>query len=236
MEHCTPNVVYKGKFCGAVIVAAGSASRMGGIDKALADLGGAPVLAQTVKAFHCCPAIGEIVIVTRQDILEQVADLCAGFSKVRAVVVGGADRTQSVLCGLQALSQRVQLAAIHDGARPLITPMLIEKTVEAAQLYGAAAPAVAVKDTIKVTEKSLVSHTPNRENLRAVQTPQVFYKQQIILALGKALEDGAALTDDCSALERLGIPVFLVDGQEQNMKITTAMDLRIANLLWEERL
>ena len=230
-----PQTAYSGKYCGAVIVAAGSASRMEGIDKALALLGGEPVIAQTVKAFQNCPAIEEIVIVTRQDLLERIADLAAPYAKVKAVVVGGADRVQSVLCGLQALSEKVELAAIHDGARPLITPELIVKTVSAADFHGAAAPAIAVKDTIKNVQNHWVCGTPDRSSLRAVQTPQVFCLPDLLTALTQAIKDGAAITDDCSALERMGIPVYLVDGQESNIKITTPMDLKVAQMLWEER-
>lgn len=226
---------YSGKYCGAVIVAAGSASRMEGIDKALALLSGEPVIVQTVKAFQNCPAIEEIVIVTRQDLLEKIADLAAPYAKVKAVVVGGADRVQSVLCGLQALSEKVELAAIHDGARPLITPELIVKTVSAADFHGAAAPAIAVKDTIKNVQNHWVCGTPDRSSLRAVQTPQVFCLPDLLTALTQAIKDGAAITDDCSALERMGIPVYLVDGQESNIKITTPMDLKVAQMLWEER-
>ncbi len=230
-----PQIAYQGKFCGAVIVAAGNASRMEGIDKALAPLGGEPVILHTIRAFQACPAIGEIVIVTRQDLLEKIADMAEPFSKVKGVVVGGADRTQSVLCGLQVLSERVQLAAIHDGARPLITSELIVKTVSAADQHGAAAPAIPVKDTIKNVQNHWVLSTSDRNSLRAVQTPQVFYLPDLLTALSQAVSEGAAITDDCSALERMGIPVYLVDGQESNIKITTPMDLRVAQLLWEDR-
>lgn len=235
MAAFEPQIAYQGKYCGAVIVAAGNASRMEGIDKALALLGGEPVIVQTVKAFQSCPAIEEIVIVTRQDLLEKMVELTEDFPKVKAVVVGGADRTQSVLCGLQALSEKVQLAAIHDGARPLITPDLITKTVSAADFHGAAAPAIPVKDTIKTVQNHWVYGTPDRSSLRAVQTPQVFYLPDLLTALYTGISQGAAFTDDCSALERMGIPVYLVDGQESNIKITTPMDLKVAQLLWEER-
>ena len=235
MSAYEPQIAYKGAYCGAVIVAAGSASRMEGIDKALALLGGEPVIVQTIRAFQSCPAIGEIVIVTRQDLLARVADLAKPFPKVRAVVVGGADRTRSVLCGLSALSEKVQLAAIHDGARPLVTQELIAKTVSAADAHGAAAPAIAVKDTIKIAQNHWVSCTPDRTSLRAIQTPQTFRLQEIRSALCKAMEAGVSLTDDCSALEWMGQPVYLVDGQESNIKITTPMDLKVARLLWEDR-
>ena len=132
------------RYCGAVIVAAGNASRMGGIDKVMADLCGEPVILRTVRAFQNCDAIREIVIVTRADLIVKIMDLCAGFDKVNAVVVGGADRAESVENGLNALSDKVRLAAIHDGARPLITQTVIDRTVRAAHTYGAAAPGIPV--------------------------------------------------------------------------------------------
>ena len=138
------------KYCGAVIVAAGNASRMGGTDKIMADLCGQPVIYHTVKAFQECDAIREIVIVTREDLLTAVAGACSGFAKVTAVVVGGKDRCESVNNGLNALSKKVKVAAIHDGARPLIDWQTIDRAVRAGSTYGAAAPAVPVKDTIKV--------------------------------------------------------------------------------------
>ena len=230
------STAYRGKYCGAVIVAAGSASRMEGIDKALALLGGEPMILQTVKAFQKCSAIEEIVIVTRQDLLEKIAQLTMPYEKVKAVVLGGADRTQSVMCGLAALSEKVELAAIHDGARPLITPELIEKTVSAADFHGAAAPAVAVKDTVKViAQDGAVLETPDRSALRAVQTPQVFDATILKAALQAAVDKELPITDDCSAVEHLGKTVYLVEGDEENIKITTPMDIILAEAILRRR-
>ena len=223
------------KYCGAVIVAAGTASRMGGIDKVMAPLQGEPMLKRTVRTFQQCDAIKEIVIVTREDLLERVSAMCAEFPKVMAVVVGGKDRPESVNNGLNALSKNVKLAAIQDGARPLVTWQVIDRVVRAANSYGAAAPAIPVKDTIKEVQGGVVLSTPDRSRLQAVQTPQVFDLPDLLTALSQAVSEGAAITDDCSALERMGIPVYLVDGQESNIKITTPMDLKVAQLLWEER-
>ena len=235
------NVITKGLrkalplgYCGAVIVAAGTASRMGGIDKVMAPLGGEPMLLRTVRAFENCDAIREIVIVTREDLLVQLMELCAGFSKVRGVVVGGADRPASVEAGLNNLSDRVRLVAVHDGARPLVSDRVIDRTVRAANSYGAAAPAVPVKDTVKIVKGGIVSSTPDRSTLRAVQTPQVFDLQLLRAALTKARKDGASITDDCSAVENMGMSVRIVEGDERNIKVTTPMDLRVARLLLEE--
>ena len=222
------------KRCGAVIVAAGSASRMGGIDKVMAPLGGEPMIARTVRAFQECDAISEIVIVTREDLIMPVTGLTRGMPKVTAVVAGGKSRQESVHLGLNALSQKVKLAAVHDGARPFITWQLIDWVVRAANTYGAAAPAVPVKDTIKEVQGFVVKSTPDRSALRAVQTPQVFDFDLLRAALKKAKEDGAEVTDDCSAVERMGMSVKIVEGDERNIKITTPLDLKIGELLLEE--
>lgn len=223
------------KYCGAVIVAGGSASRMGGIDKVMAPLGGEPMIVKAVRAFQQCDAIKEIVVVTRADLIVPIMDLCAGFSKVKAVVVGGSSRPESVNNGLNALSAKVKLAAIHDGARPLITGQVIDRTVRAANTYSAAAPAVPVKDTIKVVNGGVVRNTPDRNTLWAVQTPQVFDYDLLRGALKKASDEGVAITDDCSAVEHMGMSVKIVEGDERNIKVTTPMDLAVAQLLWEER-
>lgn len=222
------------KYCGAVIVAAGTASRMGGIDKVMAQLDGEPMVVKSVRAFQQCDCIREIVVVTRPDLIVPIMDLCAGFDKVKAVVVGGSSRPESVSNGLNALSAKVTLAAIHDGARPLITCHVIDRTVRAAHSYGAAAPAIPVKDTVKVVQGGMVHHTPDRSTLYAVQTPQVFDYDLLRGALKKAAEDGVSITDDCSAVEHMGMSVKIVEGDERNIKVTTPVDLKVAQLFWEE--
>lgn len=222
------------KRCGAVIVAAGSASRMGGIDKVMAPLNGEPMIVRTVRAFQNCDAISEIVVVTREDLILPITSLCAQMDKVQAVVAGGSSRQESVHLGLNALSGKCKLAAIHDGARPLISWQVIDRVVRAANTYGAAAPAIPVKDTIKVVLGGIVKETPDRAALQAVQTPQVFDFDILRGALKKAKQDGAQVTDDCSAVERMGMAVKIVEGEERNLKVTTPLDLKIAQLLLEE--
>lgn len=224
------------RYCGAVIVAAGSASRMGGIDKVMAQLQGEPMIVHTVRAFQNCDAIREIVVVTREDLIVPIADLCHDFGKVKAVVAGGKSRQESVNLGLNALSTQVELAAIQDGARPLVTWQLIDRVVRAANSYHAAVPAIPVKDTIKVAPNGLVESTPDRASLRAVQTPQVFDFDLLRGALAQAELDGAEVTDDCSAVERLGMKVKVVEGDERNLKVTTPIDLKFAQMLMEESL
>lgn len=222
--------------CGAVIVAAGSASRMGGIDKVMAKLQGEPMIVRTVRTFQESDVIREIVIVTRPDLIIPIMDLCHDFDKVRLVVAGGSSRQESVWRGVNALSDGMQLAAVHDGARPLISWQVIDRTVRAANSYGAAAPAIPVKDTIKVVAGGIIASTPDRSTLQAVQTPQVFDIDLLKGAQKKAKDDGTELTDDCSAVERLGMSVKIVEGDERNIKVTTPLDLKIAELFLEVNL
>ena len=222
------------KYCAAVIVAAGTASRMGGIDKVMVPLGGEPMIVRTVRTFQQCDAIREIVVVTREDLLVPIMDLCHGFDKLTAVIVGGSSRPESVAKGLAALSVKAKLVAVQDGARPLVTWQVIDRTVRAANSYGAAAPAIPVKDTIKEVRGGVVVQTPDRSLLQAVQTPQVFDLSLLKGALAKAAKEEAQITDDCSAVERLGMSVKIVEGDERNIKVTTPLDLKIAELLLEE--
>ena len=207
---------------------------MGGIDKVMAPLDGEPMIARTVRAFQESDVISEIVIVTREDLVLPISNLCGGMDKVKAVVTGGKSRQESVELGMNALSKEVKLAAIQDGARPLITWQVIDRVVRAANTFGGAVPGIPVKDTIKVENGGLVKETPDRKTLRAIQTPQVFDFDLLRGALKKAKEDGAEVTDDCSAVERLGMKVKIVEGDERNIKVTTPMDLKIAELLLEE--
>ena len=219
------------KPCGAVIVAAGNASRMGGVDKIMADRGGQSVIRRTAESFQDCDAVKEIVVVTREDLIIPIGDLLHDLPKLRAVVAGGKTRQESVSLGLNALSGKTKLAAIHDGARPLVTWQLIDRVVRAANTSGAAAPAVPVQDTIKVVSGGVVESTPDRAKLQAVQTPQVFDFDLLRGALKQA--EGENLTDDCAAVEKLGMKVKIVQGAEENIKITTPMDLKIAAMLLE---
>ena len=223
------------KTCAAVVVAAGSATRMQGIDKMLAPLAGVPVVLRSVRALAASDCIDSLVLVTRAELMETLRTLCAEVSKPVTVVPGGASRPESVLAGLAALPEGTELAAIHDGARPLVTQAVIAEAVEAAERCGAAAPAVPVHDTIKQAENGLVRATPERKTLFAVQTPQVFDVKLLKTALRAAMERGIALTDDCSAVEAAGKPVVLTQGCEENLKITTPVDLTLAEAILKRR-
>ncbi len=227
----------RGPLASAVIVAAGASSRMGGEDKILAELLGSPVIAHTVAAFEASPCIDEIILVTREEAIPLLARVCKerGFQKVKAVVRGGESRMESVACGLKHIREDAALAAVHDGARPLVTPALIESVVKMAAKTGAAIPCVPVKDTVKRVEDSQVQETPDRATLYAAQTPQVFDPELLKAALTKAKDDKWELTDDASAVEKLGMKVSVTLGEEENLKITTPRDLVLAGLILEGR-
>ena len=192
------------------------------------------MIVHTVRAFENCALIREIIIVTREDLILPITGLCSGFSKVKAVVAGGQSRQESVNLGMNALSSQVKLVAVQDGARPLVSNAVIDRTVRAAAEFGAAVPGIPVKDTIKIFRGGLVGETPDRAGLRAIQTPQVFDLDLLRGALKRAEETGAQITDDSSAVELMGMSVKVVEGDERNIKVTTPLDLAVARLLLEE--
>ena len=223
--------------CAALVAAAGSSSRMGGVNKLLQPLDGVPVLARTLTALQQARRVDTIVVAAREEHLVEISRLCKeyGITKCAKVVRGGESRVHSVL--LAALEAGdAELLAVQDGARPLTTPELIDEVIALAERCGAAAPAVAVKDTVKaVNSDDTVERTLDRSTLRAVQTPQVFQADLLKAALQSALESGAEITDDCSAVERLGKTVYLTEGDEANLKITTPTDLILAEALLRAR-
>lgn len=222
------------KSCTAVIVAAGTASRMLGIEKMLVPLGGKPVLRRSLEALAASDQIDRIFVVTREDLLDTVDRLCRDEPKFCGAVLGGATRSASVLQGLRA-AEGAALVAIHDGARPLVTEAEIGRAINAAERYGAAAPAIPVHDTIKRVNGGFVAETPDRSTLFAVQTPQVFSAELLKTALTEAERKKIPLTDDCSAVEALGQPVYLTEGSRENLKITVPMDLILAEAILKER-
>lgn len=223
--------------CSAVILAAGSSVRMGG-DKILAKLGELPVLARTLRPFQEADCIGEIIVVTSADKLNEVADLCREYNigKVRKVVAGGKTRAESALTGVSEVSPHAELIAVHDGARPLVTVELIRRTVEAARIRKAAVPAIRSTDTLKTAaENGAIIGTVDRETTWRIQTPQVFQADLIKAALTKAMQQGLPLTDDSSAMEVLGISTFIVEGDEENIKLTRPLDMLLAAAILRDR-
>ena len=209
-----------------------------GSDKIMADLGGIPVLARTLQAFQKSELVKEIVVVTRAEKIEEIAELCKtyGIDKVSKVICGGATRTESALAGVSEVDSKAKLIAIHDGARPLVSQDLISRTVYAAQEHMAAVPAVPSTDTLKLVDaKRLVIGGVDRERTVRVQTPQVFRADLIKGALTDAMNKNLKLTDDCSAMERMGVKTYVVDGDDDNIKLTTPRDFAIARFLLQEK-
>ena len=224
--------------CAAVVAAAGNSTRMGGVNKLLQPLDGVPVLARTLAAFQVAGSVDEIVVAAREEDILEISQLCRtyGLTKCKKVIRGGENRVHSALLAALEASPEMELLAVHDGARPLVTPELIDRVVAAAARCSAAAPAVVVKDTVKtIREDGGVRETLDRDRLRAVQTPQVFEAGLLKAALQSALEGEVPVTDDASAVERLGKVVFLVEGEEENLKITTPMDMILAEAIVKAR-
>lgn len=218
---------------GVVIAAGGSSQRMGGIDKLFTLLGGKPVLVRAVYPFQKCSLVDQIVVVVGGEKIAQCRQLLpdAEWTKVTNICAGGERRQDSVTAGLKLL-KGCDWVVIHDGARPFVTVDLIERGLEAAQETGATTAAVPVKDTIKMAgDDRIVHQTPPRQNLWAVQTPQVFRIDIITEAYRKMAGE---VTDDASLVEQLGYKVKLYPGSYDNIKITTPEDLALAEVLWRK--
>ena len=223
--------------CAAVVLAAGGSVRMGS-DKILAKLGEIPVLARALRPFQDCEYISEIVVVTSAEKLMEVTELCREYNigKVSKVVSGGKTRAESALTGVSEVSAKAELIAVHDGARPLVTEDLIRRTVEAASKKMAAVPAIRSTDTLKIAgADGAITGTVDRESTWRIQTPQVFKADLIKGALTKAMKQGVSLTDDSSAMDLLGVRTYVVDGDEENIKLTRPLDLLLAAAILRDR-
>ncbi len=235
--------MYDEKRVAVILAAAGSGTRMGPEDKLYLQLEGLPVLARSVSMMENCSYVDEIVISLRagqEDRFQREVGERIPVTKLRSIVPGGAERTDSVYRALNAVSDDADLILIHDGARPLVDEALMERVLEAASRHGAAVPAVPLKDTVKTVESCddglMVTATPDRARLRAVQTPQGFHAALLRDAYHQCLSrpdaSDLSFTDDASLVEAIGHPVYLVDGSEENMKLTTPPDLeRAASIL-----
>ncbi len=222
----------------AIIVSGGKGARMGGIDKQLALLGGTSVVLWSLRRFLEAGCFGELVLVCPREKKERYQALLEqeGLARQVTLAVGGESRQQSVFAGIRALRGKPGYLAVHDGARPLIAATTILACLEAAKQYGAAAAAVPVKDTLKeVDPQGFVKSTPDRSCLKAVQTPQVFRFDLYERAMELARQEGLDFTDDCQLAEHAGYPVYLVPGQEDNMKLTTPEDIPLAEQLLERQ-
>ena len=224
-------------YCTVVVVAAGSSQRMGK-DKILMQLGDRPVVAHTLKAFQDSDVIDEIIVVTRFESIQEIADICNayGISKASKIVRGGKTRAESSLIGVCEASDEATVIAIHDGARPFPSSELIERAVRAAYDNNAVTPAISATDTVRIlNSKGAVASTPDRDTVALIQTPQVFNADIIKGALTKAIDKNTKLTDDCSAVEAIGVKVTVVAGELTNIKLTSAMDIYVAEKILADR-
>lgn len=218
------------RFVSAVVVSAGNSTRMGGVNKQFLEINGIPVLIHTLMVFENLDAIDEVVVVTRESDIEDVKFLVEkyGINKVSKVVKGGETRQLSVLSGVSSVSEIADFVAIHDGARPLVTEKVIMDTLKEAFKSGAAATGVKVKDTVKqVNDDNDIVATPDRNFLRFIQTPQIFEKSLYLDAVNN-VENSKNFTDDCMLVEAYGKTVKFVDGEYENIKITTPEDVELA--------
>lgn len=228
-------------YCAAIIVAAGSSSRMEEIaNKQYARILGKPVLAYTIDAFENCDLISEIIIVVKEEDIIYCSDIIVrdyGFTKVKKIVAGGKERQHSVSNGLKELSPNTDIVLIHDGARPLVCVDDIENSVHECIEHKAVAVGVRTKDTIKIVdENGFVAGTPERSSLWIIQTPQVFKYKIINDAYKSAIEDNYIGTDDASLVERIGCKVKVIEGTYQNIKITTDEDFYIVQAILDNEL
>ncbi len=212
----------------AVIVAAGSSSRFGG-DKLVADLCGRPVIAHTLARYAATGCIARIVLVVAADRVEEFSALTGGTRDLR-IVAGGTRRRDSVVAGLRACTTRY--AAIHDGARPLITGDQIQRVVAAAEGHPGAIAAIPVTDTIKEVRDGTISGHPDRSRLWAAQTPQVVLRQAWLHAAASSDNDE---TDDAAMLSRLGLECVVIEGSAENIKITRQQDIALAEAILRAR-
>lgn len=225
----------------AVIPAAGAGVRMGAErPKQFLLLSGRSILSVTLEAFERCPVIETVVLVAPKEAVsacEREIVMGGGLTKVSRVVPGGARRQDSVRLGVEACPSGCDLVVVHDGVRPLVREDLIERILVAARAHGAAVAALPARETVKqVREGAWVERTLDRRGLWMVQTPQAFFRSDLLAAHRKALEeDWEELPDDASLVERIGVPVRVVEGAEDNIKVTTPNDLALARFLLERR-
>lgn len=212
----------------AIIVAAGSSRRMG-FNKLLAPLGGRAVLHRTLGQFQACSDVSEILLVAGEEVMAAAECWLAELPKLKAILPGGAERHFSVWAGLQACDPRALTVAVHDGARPLISPAQITACIRAAERQGAAACARPMTETIKrVSAEGEICESLDRSGVWVMETPQVFDREMLVHAYEAVLRDGALVTDEVSAVQHLGKKVWVVDNPLPNPKITFPPDLVLA--------
>lgn len=223
--------------CSVVVVAAGNSTRMGK-DKVFLELNQVPVIVRTVRAFDNIDKVKEIILVTKKEHIEALADIVHDYNlhKVKQVVTGGATRQMSCLAGVSATDKKSQLIAIHDAARPFISEELINNCIEAAHAYRAAVPGIKCVDTMKtVDDAGFISGSVDRDYTVRIQTPQVFDADLIKGTLTYCVEKNIPVTDDSSAVAVMGIKTKIVTGDSDNIKLTTPEDIMTAEAILRKR-
>lgn len=223
----------------AIILAGGTGTRMkSATTKQMMLLLGKPVIVRTLEAFEACPRIDEIVVAVRPEERIAITLLCEkyGITKCHALVIGGDTRQESAMRGLSALSDDVQYIAIHDAARPLITPAQIGRVVTFAYAYHAATAVTPVVDTVKIVNtRGFIDRTVPRDTVKLAATPQVFHRRYYEAAVRYAQDKGISVTDDNSLMELIGQRVRAVDTGRENIKITEAGDIPLAEAILKRR-
>ena len=221
----------------AIIVAAGDSRRMG-FDKLFAAIAGEPVIAHTIRAFERARSVDGIIVVARDDRHDEIKTIVRdeNFKKIKLIIPGGKRRQDSVRAGLDHLESVIRYVAVHDAARPLVTPEQIERVIEQCRIHGTAALAEPINDTLKrAAADLLVTESVDRQELYAMQTPQIFARQLIEEAYRAVYAENASVTDEASAVERLGRKVALVLNDDFNLKITYPRDLPLAEFVLKQR-
>ena len=222
----------------AIIVAAGRSRRMG-FDKLFAIIAGRPVIAHAINAFEQANSVAEIIVVAGEDRHDEIRKMSRDerFKKVRSIITGGERRQDSVRAGLEKLSSDARYVAVHDAARPLVRPEEIERVFEQCRVHGAAVLAEPISDTLKRADVDLmVAAAVDRHQLYAMQTPQIFDRALIEEAYRAVFANRVSVTDEVSAVERLGRKVFLVPTEDFNFKITYPRDLALAEFVLKQRM
>lgn len=217
----------------AIIACAGSFSRMNGVNKQLLELDGIPVAVRSMLAFEQLDEVTEIIVSARENEIDEYKKLAEkhGVTKLKAVVKGGETRQQSIFSAYKEVSKETRYVAVHDGARPLVSPENIKQCIRDASIFGGAVLGVPVKDTIKNVDGGLITDTPDRRKLYITQTPQIFRKDIYVKGINFALSHELDFTDDCQLAEAVGAKVAMTESSYRNIKITTPEDIAVAEIL-----
>lgn len=217
----------------AIIACAGSFTRMNGVNKQLLELDGIPVAVRSMLAFEQLDEVTEIIVSARENEIDEYKKLAEkhGVTKLKAVVKGGETRQQSIFSAYKEVSKETRYVAVHDGARPLVSPENIKQCIRDASVFGGAVLGVPVKDTIKNVDGGLITDTPDRRKLYITQTPQIFRKDIYVKGINFALSHELDFTDDCQLAEAVGAKVAMTESSYRNIKITTPEDIAVAEIL-----